>query len=292
MLVCCVSLSVGFRLPARARMLPARLQVPRLRDAAGPTQEDIAAEKLVYDTKSGRFFESSLDDIAAEEFCLLDSETGQPILLTRDEKERIFLDAIQSYYFSGKSGLPDDQFDRLKEDLSWEGSALVALNRDESLFMNAMQAYNKGKPIITDAQFDELKTKLKESGSKVRPGPGPGPPGPPGKCPSWPASAHIQAHQPALPPLHLSTSPLPARGGCRTQVLRRHGRVQGVVGPGQAAHRVTVRARDGHLRRHLHGRRVRASGGTGRDAEPRIGLAVRRTHHQQRVQGRDGKRPF
>jgi len=160
---CCLSLSTGFRLSAPTRRV---LRLPRLHKAA-PTQEDIAAEKLVYDTKTGRFFESTLDDICAEEFCLMDSETGQPILLTRDEKERIFLDAIQSYYFSGKSGLPDDQFDRLKEDLSWEGSALVALNRDETLFMNAMQAYNKGKPIITDAQFDELKTKLKESGSKL-----------------------------------------------------------------------------------------------------------------------------
>ena len=102
------------------------------------TKEDIAAEKLIYDTKSGRFFESKVEDICLEEFCLLD-EDGKPILLTRDEKERVFLDAIQSYYYSGKSGLPDDEFDRLKEDLSWEGSALVQLSRDEAMFMNAMQ---------------------------------------------------------------------------------------------------------------------------------------------------------
>ena len=41
------------------------------------------------------------------------------------------------------------------------------LNRNETLFMNAMQAYNKGTPIITDAQFDELKLSLKNTNSKI-----------------------------------------------------------------------------------------------------------------------------
>lgn len=74
---------------------------------------------------------------------------------------------MQSYYFSGKNNLPDDEFDRLKEDLAWEGSALVSLNRNETLFMNAMQAYNKGAPIISDTEFDALKISLRESKSKI-----------------------------------------------------------------------------------------------------------------------------
>ena len=102
-----------------------------------------------------------------DEFSLIDEKTGEKISLTREEKERIFLDSIQSYYFSGKAKLPDDQFDALKEDLSWEGSALVNLNRNETLFMNAMQAYLKGKPIISDAQWDSLKQSLAESGSLI-----------------------------------------------------------------------------------------------------------------------------
>ncbi|KAK0339781.1 hypothetical protein LTR94_033197, partial [Friedmanniomyces endolithicus] len=55
-----------------------------------------------------------------EEFCLRDKETGEIILLTKEEKERIFLDTVQSYYFSGKTALSDKQFDRLREDLSWD----------------------------------------------------------------------------------------------------------------------------------------------------------------------------
>ena len=120
-------------------------------------------------------------------------------MLTREEKERIFLDALQSYYYNGKSNLPDEQFNRcgppspdtrhhlnpggcsltiahgtfdisflysflhficsqknlffffssflsrrLKEDLSWEGSVLVNLNRNETKFLEAKQAYNTG----------------------------------------------------------------------------------------------------------------------------------------------------
>lgn len=126
-----------------------------------------AEEKLVYDAKSGRFYERKLSEICEDEFCLIDSENGDPILLTKEEKERIFLDSIQSYYIKGKANIEDSEFDKLREDLSWEGSALVTLNRNETLFMNAMQAYMKGTPILTDKQFDELKRSLKETNSKI-----------------------------------------------------------------------------------------------------------------------------
>lgn len=106
-----------------------------------------------------------MDAISEEEFCLVDNESGEPILLTREEKERIFLDALQMYYATGKSNLPNDQFDRLKSDLSWEGSALVTLNRNETKFLDAKIAYSKGSPILSDNEFDELKQILKENGS-------------------------------------------------------------------------------------------------------------------------------
>ena len=44
----------------------------------------------------------SREDGPNEEFCLKDGSTGAVIMLTKEEKERIFLDAVQSYYFSGK----------------------------------------------------------------------------------------------------------------------------------------------------------------------------------------------
>lgn len=56
------------------------------------------SKELGYDENSGRFFETGLDDaecIPEEEYCLTDEKTGKLIRLTLEEKERIFLDALQ-----------------------------------------------------------------------------------------------------------------------------------------------------------------------------------------------------
>lgn len=122
----------------------------------------------MYDDKTNTFFEADTNQPAiAEEFFLVDKDSGAPILLTKEEKERIFLDSIQSFYFSGKNSLADDAFDRLREDLTWEGSPLVTFNRNETMFMNAMTSYNRGEPILQDKEFDELKLSLRETGSKI-----------------------------------------------------------------------------------------------------------------------------
>ena len=55
-------------------------------------------KEIVYDEKAGRFFETGYgegDCIPSEEYCYLDKETGDNIRLTVEEKERIFLDALQ-----------------------------------------------------------------------------------------------------------------------------------------------------------------------------------------------------
>lgn len=92
---------------------------------------------------------------------------GKAMDLTLAEKERIFIDAMQSFYFSGKQMLSDSEFDQLKEDLMWEGSEYAMLSRNETRFLNAVQYYGKGAPIMTDEEFDELKTSLKAQNSIV-----------------------------------------------------------------------------------------------------------------------------
>lgn len=134
--------------------------------AMASTKDSDTIDKLIWDKDQKRLFETDTSqENIANEFKLMDKETGSQILLTREEKERIFLDSIQSYYYSGKQILSDDEFNRLRDDLTWEGSVLVTLNRNETLFVNAVQAYNKGKPIMSDQQFDALKAYLKSSGS-------------------------------------------------------------------------------------------------------------------------------
>ena len=91
--------------------------------------------EIAYDAKSGRFFETTgnlqeEECIPDEEYCVVDPESGELIRLTVAEKERIFLDALQSYYryATGRQMLKDDEFDLLKEDLQWNGSDMVVMN--------------------------------------------------------------------------------------------------------------------------------------------------------------------
>ena len=62
--------------------------------------------------------------------------------------------------------LKDEEFDLLKEDLQWNGSDMVVMNRKEAMYLAAVQAYLKGTPTISDSEFDALKLELKETGSK------------------------------------------------------------------------------------------------------------------------------
>lgn len=125
-------------------------------------------KEIAYD--GSRFFETGLDDedcIPDKEFCVVDPETSELIRLTVEEKERMFLDSLQSYYVSGRQIMDDAEFDSLKEDLSWNGSEVVNLNRKEVTYLEAMQAYNKGNPIMADEEFNTLKSELKEDGSSI-----------------------------------------------------------------------------------------------------------------------------
>lgn len=125
------------------------------------------AKEIAYDEVSGRFFETKLEEcVPDDEYCAVDQNTGNLVRLTLEEKERIFLDALQAYYASGRQLLDDAEFDLLKEDLSWNGSDLVAMNKKEAKYLAAMQAYLKGEPILSDSEFDSLKQELKTEESK------------------------------------------------------------------------------------------------------------------------------
>eukprot|EP00578_Thalassiosira_sp_NH16_P001227 CAMPEP_0181129506 /NCGR_PEP_ID=MMETSP1071-20121207/29356_1 /TAXON_ID=35127 /ORGANISM="Thalassiosira sp., Strain NH16" /LENGTH=349 /DNA_ID=CAMNT_0023215493 /DNA_START=21 /DNA_END=1070 /DNA_ORIENTATION=+ len=135
---------------------------------AGTVTITSARKEIGYDSSSGRFFETDIDKedcIPDDEYCVVDKESGGLVRLTLEEKERIFLDALQSYYVSGRQLLGDGEFDTLKEDLAWNGSSMVNMNRQETRYLAAVQAYLKGEPTLSDEEFDELKTELKEEGS-------------------------------------------------------------------------------------------------------------------------------
>jgi len=129
--------------------------------AQGKTRAQIA-----FDKGTGRFSELDEDCIPTDEYCATDKDTGKLIRLTVQEKERMFMDSLQSYYFSGRQLLDDTEFDLLKEDLQWSGSNLIQMNRKEARFLGAMQSYNKGEPMMSDEEYNSLKQELKTEKSK------------------------------------------------------------------------------------------------------------------------------
>lgn len=71
----------------------------------------------------------------------------------------------KAYYFDNRQMLNDEEFDLLKEDLQWNGSPVVQMNRKEAKYLAAVQAYMKGTPDMSDEEFDSLKNELMEAGS-------------------------------------------------------------------------------------------------------------------------------
>ena len=159
--------SPSHRTPAASRIVRAPTSLS--------LQEPPPGTKLVSNRKEiafdgSRFYETGLEDedcVPSQEYCIVDPSTQQPIRLTIEEKERMFLDALQSYYVSGRQVMEDAEFDALKEDLAWSGSEVVNLNRKEVQYLDAMQAYIRGEPIMADEQFDRLRDELREDGSSI-----------------------------------------------------------------------------------------------------------------------------
>ncbi|KAK6117121.1 hypothetical protein DH2020_049166 [Rehmannia glutinosa] len=96
-------------------------------------------------------------------YCSLDKKQKKSV----GEMEQEFLQALQAFYYEGKSIMSNEEFDNLKEELMWEGSSVVMLSGDEQRFLEASMAYVSGNPIMSDKEFDELKQKLKMDGSEI-----------------------------------------------------------------------------------------------------------------------------
>lgn len=101
------------------------------------------------------------------DFCSVDSRTGKRVEMSVPEKEALFLSAMNAYFNKEPALLSDSEFDALKEELTWQGSDVVTLSRDEFRFLDAAKSFDKGKSIMSDEEFDELKMSLRRQGSVV-----------------------------------------------------------------------------------------------------------------------------
>merc|ERR1711879_692526 len=70
-------------------------------------------------------------------------------------------------YEEGKPGVTDAQYDNLKEELNWQGSGFPTLRRDEIKFVQASIEASRGNAVMTDADYDELKMKVKANGKRA-----------------------------------------------------------------------------------------------------------------------------
>jgi hypothetical protein len=82
-------------------------------------------------------------------------------------KELMYFDSLHAYYTTGKAILNDNDYDELHDNLTWEGSSVATMSRNEVKFVSAVAASKRGEPVMDDAEYTALKSSLKSEGSWV-----------------------------------------------------------------------------------------------------------------------------
>jgi hypothetical protein len=82
-------------------------------------------------------------------------------------KELIYFDALYHYYRTGSSLLNDNDYEELKDNLTWEGSSVATMKAQEALFVSAVASSRRGEPIMDDAEYQKIKSELSQQGSWV-----------------------------------------------------------------------------------------------------------------------------
>eukprot|EP00210_Caulerpa_lentillifera_P007449 g7119.t1 len=100
-------------------------------------------------------------------YCSIDNDAERVETRTLGEMEQEFLEAMQAWYFEGKSIMSDEEFENLKDELTWQGSDVAILSSAEQKFLEASMGYASGKPLLSDSEYDALKLQLKQQGSFV-----------------------------------------------------------------------------------------------------------------------------
>jgi hypothetical protein len=80
--------------------------------------------------------------------------------------EMMYIDSLWNYYNGGSFTLSDEDYDRLREELNWQGSGFPTLRRYEVQFVEASIAFARGEPVVSDEEYEELKRKVKASGKR------------------------------------------------------------------------------------------------------------------------------
>lgn len=102
-----------------------------------------------------------------DDFMGLD-ESGASVKLGLDEKEKLYLECLDSFYNEGgKALLPDNKYEQLKVDLEFSSSRIMTYSKDEIRYLLANKRYKMGQPVLSDSEYNDLRLKLKKAGSSV-----------------------------------------------------------------------------------------------------------------------------
>ena len=82
-------------------------------------------------------------------------------------KELIYFDALYAYYKTGKSLLNNEDYETLKDNLSWEGSSVATMTANEAMFVTAVASSKRGQPVLDDGEYSKLKSDLQSEKSWV-----------------------------------------------------------------------------------------------------------------------------
>jgi hypothetical protein len=63
--------------------------------------------------------------------------------------------------------LNNEDYETLKENLSWEGSSVATMKANEALFITAVASSKRGQPIMGDEEYIKLKSELNKESSWV-----------------------------------------------------------------------------------------------------------------------------
>ena len=97
-----------------------------------------------------------------------DPATGQQKKLSLGDKEKRYLECLDSYYNEGgKQLLGDEAYEQLKLDLDFEGSRVATFSKDEIRFLLANKRYQMGSPVLADEEYNALRETLRVAGSQV-----------------------------------------------------------------------------------------------------------------------------
>jgi len=139
---------------------PARISAAATRHVAQCARfAPLPMVRMVVDEASSAFY---------DEYVETDPVTGEQKSLSLDEKEKLYLNCLDAFYNEGgKQLLGDEEYEKLKTDLAFEGAKVATYSADEIKFLLSNKRFAMGKPILNDSEYDALRTKLKAAGSLV-----------------------------------------------------------------------------------------------------------------------------